>query len=330
MTLKTMVLWTAIVMLLMVSGTTCTISARSVEQINKGIDAGQKAVDFISKLGPDEEKDQPLTQVHKIFRSVGKFASFLGAVGGLVSFVLSFIPQAESAELKYMKAKFGEVNLKLDHITSKLDNIKALITYENQRSVYVGSASKILFAHKQLSVFLDELESTPCQDEKNCKRVRARIASRYVDDFRVKQDIFKILNGAVKSTSAFGDPLLVLTKTTFKCDVGKIDQLANSILKLSFKAQQVILAYEKLTGSKFSITQSMNDWLKSIYDLRTGTYKIKRQCLNQISSYMKDDVENEKYQVGVSSNDQANREVKKFMETKYYWLGWVRHSRRCH
>ena len=325
MTLKTMILSTAVVMLLMVSDTTGEISSRSVAQINAGISAGEKVVNFISNLGPEKEENQPVTQVHKIFGTLGKMASFLGAAGGLISFALSFIPQSESAELKYMKAKFAEVNLKLDKITSELDNIKALITYENQRSVYVSSASKILFAHKQLSVFLNELESTPCQNEKNCKRVRARIASRYVDDFRLKQDIFKIINGAIKSTSAFGDPLLILTKNTFKCDVAKIDHLANSILKLSFKAQQVILAYEKLIGSKFSITQSMNDWLKSIYDLRTSTYNVKQQCLRRISDYMSDDVKDEKYQVGASSNDEANSEVRKFMEGKYNWLGWVRH-----
>ena len=306
----------AMVILLMVSNTVSEMSQLSKDKVNSGIAGGQKVVEFVSKLG------DPKTS--KVFDSLGKMSSFLGAAGVLVSFALLFVPRSESAELKFMRKKFAEVNQKLDIITTELDNVKALITYESQRAAYVGSASKILFGVKQLSAFLDELEKTPCSDAKNCKRVRAKIASRYVKHFDVKQEMFKILNGAITPTSAFGDPLLVLMKKTFKCDVGKIDHLANSILKLSFKAQQVILAHEKLIGSKFSITQSMNDWLKSLYALRDSAYSIKKQCFSKISGYMLEDINNKKYQVGVSSNKQANQEVRKVMDEKYKWLGWVR------
>ena len=312
---KTMKILSVMIILLLIDNTMCQMSAKSVEKVNGGISGGEKIVNFISKLG------DPKTS--KVFDALGKMTSFLGAAGGLISFALLFVPKSDSAGLKYMKKKFSEVNLKLDRITSELDNVKNLITYESQRAVYVGSASKILFAHKQLSTFLNELQNTPCPDAKRCERIRAGIASRYVDNFNVKQYIFKILNGAIKPTSAFGKPLIDLTRKTFKCDVGKIDHLANSILKLSFKAQQVILTHEKLTGSNFSITQSMNDWLKSIYDLREVTYNTKQNCLKQISYYMINDINDKKYQVNVASNSQANQEVKKFMDTKYKWLGWV-------
>ena len=310
-----MIKLSVIVIVLLIDNTMGEMSAKSVAKVNGGISGGEKIVDFISKLG------NPKTS--KVFDSLGKMASFLGAAGGLISFALLFVPTSDSVELKYLKEKFSEVNMKLDRITSELDNVKDLITYESQRAVYVGSASKILNAHKQLSTFLNELQSTPCPDAKRCERIRAGIASRYVDNFNVKQDMLKILNGAIKPTSAFGDSLLDLTRKTFECDVGKIDHLANSILKLSFKAQQVILTHEKLTGSNFSITQSMNDWLKSIYDLREVAYNTKQNCLKQISYYMIKDINEKKYQVGVASNSQANQEVKKFMDGKYKWLGWV-------
>ena len=38
---------------------------------------------------------------------------------------------------------------------------------------------------------------------------------------------------------------------------------------------------------------------------------------------MTTDIIDKKYQVGVASNSQANQEVKKFMDEKYKWLGWV-------
>ena len=316
MAAKSMILWLSMVALLLATSAMGEMSANTKDKINDGIAGGQKVVKFISKLG------DPKT--HKVFDTLGKMASFLGAAGGLVSFALLFVPASDSEELKYMKEKFTEVNTKLDRITAQLDDVKSLITYENQRAGYLNSASKILFAHKRLSVFLNELQTTQCQNENDCKRVRTRIVSRYVNEFNVKNHIFKILNGALKPTSAFGDPLLGVIKRTFKCDVGKIDHFANSILKLSFKAQQVILAHEKLTGSKKSITLSMDEWLKSLYELRDNTYKTKKECFDRISDYMIADINDKKYQVGVSSNDHANQEVKTFMDEKYRWLGWVR------
>ena len=310
-----MIRLSVIVIVLLIDNTMGEMSAKSVAKVNGGISAGEKIVTFISKLGDSKTSE--------VFDALGKMSSFLGAAGGLISFALLFVPKSDSAELKYMKEKFSEVNMKLDRITSELGNVKDLITYESQRTVYVDSASKILIAHKQLSTFLNELQSTPCPDEKSCERIRTGIASRYIDDFNVKQDMFKILNGAIKPTSAFGDPLIDLTRKTFKCDVGKVDYLANSILLLSFKAQQIVLTHEKLTGSNFSITQSMNDWLKSIYDLREATYNTKQHCFKHISNYMITDINDKKYQVGVASNSQANQEVKKFMDQKYKWLGWV-------
>ena len=288
----------------------------TVTRIEKGIGSGEKAVELVSKFF-----DKKGTK--KAFKSLEKMTAFLGAAGGLISFALAFLPKADSAELKYMKEKFAEVNRKLDKITTELDNINSLITYDTQRALYAEPASKILHGHKQLLLFLDELQKTPCEDKKSCERERVAIASRYVNDFKIKPDFYKILNGAIKQKSTFTEPLLDLTRKTFKCDVGKIDHLANNILMLSFKAQQLILAHEKLTGSKFSITQSMNDWLKSMYVLRKVTYSTKQPCFDHIYNYMMADINDKKYQHGVSSNNEANQKAKKFMEEKYKWLGWV-------
>ena len=306
-----------IALVLLVSSCYSEMNADVVEKINGGLEGGTGVIEFISGLGDAKSS--------KVFNALGKMAGFLGAAGGLVSFALLFLP-TQSEELAYMKKKFAEVNMKLDRITTELDNIKALIKYENQRSVYVTSASKILFGHKKLMDFLNEIQKTRCSGKNACKRIRARIASRYVRYFDVKHDIFKIINGALKPISAFGDPLLKIVKTTFKCDVGKIDHLSNSILKLAFKAQQVILIHEKLTGSKHSIVQSMDDWLKSVYRLRDATEKVKGTCYKNIKNYMINDINDKKYQVGVSSNEQANKELKAFLDGKYKWLGWIVYS----
>ena len=244
MVIKTTMLWLWVIsLLLLVSNTTCEISEESVEKIKSGTELGEALLDPISGFGKS-----------KLFNSLGKMASFLGPVGGIISFALLFAPKSESQELQYMKRKFSEVNRKLDQITSELDNVKDLITYENQRAVYVESASKIEYGYRQLLSFLDELQSTPCQNNESCRRIRTQIAKRFVEDFNVKEHLLKIVNGATKRTSPFGEPLLELVRKTFKCDVGKIDDLANGILRLSFKAQQVILAYEKLKGSNHIVS----------------------------------------------------------------------------
>ena len=305
----------AVSVLLLVCNSTCEISEESVEKINNGIELGETMLDTVSKLGKS-----------KLFDSLGNMAGFLGPVGGIISFALLFAPKSESEELQYMKKKFAEVNRKLDQITSELDNVKDLITYENQRSVYVKSASKIEYGYQQLLHFLDELQNTSCTNKKSCDRERIRIGERYVKDFNVKEHLFMIVNGATRKISQFNEPLLELVRKTFKCDVGKIDDLANGILRLSFKAQQVILAYEKLKGSNHSITQSVNDWLKAVYDLREATYIIKKPCFDHISTYMIADIKDKKYQIDASSNEEATRMVKTFMEKKYKWLGWVAYS----
>ncbi|XP_065069406.1 uncharacterized protein LOC135694543 [Rhopilema esculentum] len=286
--------------------------------ITAGFTTGEKIAETIAKF------QDPKTS--KVFGVIDKMTSFLGAAGGFVSLILAFLPQQDSAELAYMKKQFTLVNTKLDKITSELDNIKGLITYENQRAAYHSSAHAILFGHKQMMRLFNELQKTRCTTKANCKRIRTRIAQRYIASLNVKVHLDKILHGSSKPTSSFGDPLLLLVKKTFKCDISKINQFANGVFKLAFKGQQVVLLYEKLTGSKHSITQSMNDWLKSIYDLRGMSWKMKQQCFNNIKTQMIKDIRNSKYQIGSKTNAIANAKVKRFLELKYPWLDVVAFS----
>ena len=104
---KTSLLLLAMVILLIVSNTVSEMSQLSKDKVNSGIAGGQKVVEFISKLGDPK--------VSKVFDSLGKMASFLGAAGGLISFALLFVPKSDSPELKFMKKKFAEVNQKTRH-----------------------------------------------------------------------------------------------------------------------------------------------------------------------------------------------------------------------
>ena len=285
-----------------------------VAKIKDGLESGSSALDVIANL-----KDT------KAFEKLGKLAGALGAVGGIISFALVFV-DVQSAEMTFMKKKFAEVNGKLDIITKKLDNVENIIKLENQRSAYIQYANKITTGHRELQKFLSELQKTKCSNIQSCKLTRSRISERYLKYFDVKGDLFAILSGALNGTAPFGDPLLNLVKTTFKCDVGKIESYSSSMFFLAFKAQQVVLAYEGLTGSNYSIVQSMDGWLELIYQLREATNRVKKSCYDEIKSFMNEDIIDKKYQVGASSNEEANKKLKAFLENKYKWLDWVVYS----
>ena len=294
------------------------ISSDTKEMIKSGLDSGTALVDTLSALGnPDTSR---------LFKTLGKMAGFLGAAGGLVSFILAFLPAQDSAELAYMKKQFTLVNTKLDTITSELDNIKDLIKYENQRAAYLPASNAILFGYRELSRFMNEIQRTPCRQKSSCKRIRARIASRFVNSFNVKHRLESILHATFQRTSVFRESLLPLVSKRFKCSFAKINHFSNGVLKLAFKGQEVILAHEKLTGSKQSIAQSMNDWFTNIYRLRSKTYSVKNKCFRSIKNLILKDVRNSDYQIKAKTNEIANMQVKTFLEKKYPWLSVVAFS----
>ena len=117
--------------------------------------------------------------VSSFVSAIGSFAPFLSAFGAFLSIVLAFLPKQDSAELKYMKEKFAEVNSKLDIITDKLDGIEKLITFEAQRAVYVTAEHDVTYGYKKLNEFYTESEKTPCSNKKDCLKKRTKIAERY-------------------------------------------------------------------------------------------------------------------------------------------------------
>ena len=296
----------------------CTedMSSDTIEKINGGFEGGLAVLDGIMAN---------IDEGGKLFKKLGKLAGVLGAAGGLLSFALLFV-ETESAEMTFMKEKFAEVNMKLDVITGKLGKIENIIVYENQRSAYIQYSTDINNGYKELNNFLKESLRVKCPDKQACKKIRLGIASRYVKKFDIKNKLITIIDGAIKGTKPFGDAMLHLVGTTSKCDVGKIQSFSTQILLLALKAQEVIMAHETLTGSNFSIVQSMDNWLKSVYELRDAKNKEVNLCYNNIKKYMLENIEDKKYQVGVSSNKEANTKLKGFLDNKYRWLDWIIYS----
>lgn len=290
------------------------MSKTTKNQITTGLKEFKGVVDAWEKV----------TSNQKLVSNIQKLSPYLGVVGGLVSFALVFLPAQDSPELAYMKKEFSEVNMKLDRITQKLNSVKDIITLENQRAAYVKDASKILFAYKKLTQnYIPQMAAiTSCSSTRDCLRQRLRVSESYKKTFDVKSSLYTVLTGTMHSTSVFGDPLLDLIKKTHECDINKVIDFADGVIKLAFKGQQVVLAHEKLTGTKMSISQSMKDWSKMVYGLRQKTDNIKTSCYNNIDRYITADVRQKKYQLDFSSNRDAANKMKADLEKKYPWIYW--------
>ena len=245
----------------------------------------------------------------------------LGAFFGLFS--LMFSAGSESAEMTYMKEQFGEVNMKLDTISQDVNQIKDLITDNTLRAAYIADEGKILNGYNQLQDFLRELQNLSCNAGSNCARERIRIASRYDQYFDINSNMQNIFRGAMDPTPVFSKPLIEQIKSSSDCNVRDIQNLADGILKLAIKEQKVTMIHEMLSGTNYSITIRMNNWLKQMYTLKHHTDKAVSGCFKDIGKYIKKDVGDPKYQSGYSANSAASNALKQHLEKKYFWLNWI-------
>jgi len=184
----------------------------------------------------------------------------------------------------------------------------------------------ITFGFKQLNGFYDEIEKLKCS--KDCEKQRLKVAERYLKDFKnAESALFKIITGSIEK-SVFKDPLLELVQKKYKCDVGKLTEFTESIFNLAEKAQQVILAYQKLAGTDVSIVNSLKSWLQLVYDLRSYYYSVKNACFTNMKEtrgnrYLQEDITDLKYQLNYGNNDDAIKALNSDLEAKYAWLKWV-------
>eukprot|EP00794_Sanderia_malayensis_P017345 gene17345-19077_t len=310
------------------------ISKEEKEAITTGIESGKEIAEGLSNFKPvtsglaNSERLQRFTKGlgKRLINNLGNIAGFLGAAGGLVSLIMIFLPEQDSAELKYMKEQFGIVNHKLDKVVAKIDNLENIIKLESQKAAYLSASNKILHAQRQLLRFMDETFKLKCSPP-NCKRKRMSIAKRYIKDLNVKLYMESVLHASYKPVPAFGDkPLLELVSDRYKCQVTEIDKFADGILYLALKGQESVFAHEIMTGSNHSISQSMADWLKNVNNLRNKVNQVKSKCFKNFQSQVIKEIKKTEYQSGSASNKEANQKVIKKLNQHYPWISTVAFS----
>ena len=256
-------------------------------------------------------------------KSLEKVTGALGAFLGLFSFIFTKARKIASPEMRYMRKQFGIINTKLDTISQDIDQIKNLITEETQKAAYIADEGKILNGYNELQNFFRELEKQNCTAGRNCEREMLDLASRYDQYFDVYSSMQNIFRGALDNTSVFSKPLLDHIKTSSDCSIPKIQNFSNGVIRLAIKAQTVQMIHQMLTVSNYSITTTMHSWLQQMYALKKHTDAVISDCLENISNYIRKDVNDPKFQSDHTSNTEAANEMKKHLETKYFWLNWI-------
>ena len=251
-----------------------------------------------------------------------QFEIVTSVLGTWFSFI-SLLFSPESPELKYMKLKFGEINMKLNSITQDLDDIKNIITEESLKTAFIADENNVLNGYKQLQSFFDELQNLNCTDKDICLRERTRIAERYLPYFDISENMENIYRGAMDNTTIFAKPLIEQIKLSHQCDVPRILRFADGITKLAYKEKQVTMVHEMLSGSVYSIAERMNNWLKRMYVLKDFVNLEIEDCFRNIKSFIIKDIRNPKFQSGDLTNSDAANQMRLFLEAKYDWLYFV-------
>ena len=269
----------------------------------------------------------------EIFPEIEPMTTVLSAIFGFFSMLfgsqsdeLQLLKQEmklTKQEMKLMKHEFGEINMKLDTITKDLDLIKNLIVDTSLKSAYIADENSILNGFQKLGTFVDELNNMSCSSADDCARKRMKIEAMYLPYFDVSQNIDNIYRGAMDNTTVFSEPLLDHINKTYECDVPKVKLFTNGIIKLAFKEQQVTMVFNMLSGSTYSITNALNNWMKRMYKLDDYSKKITRYCLDNINIFMLRDIKAPKYQSAYNSNYEAAKAVRNDLIEKYSWLDWT-------
>ena len=319
----------ALFRLILVVSLFCCIYATSNKTASK-IGAIKPATDSRENAAEEIERVQTALKVTKSFVTViGKLSKALGPVASILSAFLGYfaslfgIHSGESPEMKLMKKEFGEINMKLDTITQDLDLIKDLILDASIKSAYISDEHAILNGFHSLQILVNELHNVTCTKADDCQRQRLRIGERYLPHLDIRQNMDNIYRGATDSTMVFSEPLLDHINRTYQCDVPKVEQFTEGIIKLAFKEQQVTMVYNMLGGSAYSITHTLNNWMKRIYKLKDYSKTITSSCLDNIKHFMLKDITSPKYQSNYQSNFIAATAIRNDLVQKYPWLDWI-------
>ena len=262
-------------------------------------------------------RTKSLLKLQKVGRILGKMAPFLGVAGFLVPFILAFFGQKDQ-KLEIMQKHFFEVNEKLDMIDSKLDEIKVLITSEVQKATYIQVESDITFGYRQMKLMFKEIKNVQdgCKTKEQCSRDKMKIGVRFSKKMKATEKaLHTLLRGLAGSSSEVQKSLMSVIMEETNCNIPQMMTFYEKMFSLSRQGQMVVLVLQQLQGSKMSLLESTNHWLKSMHAFRDRMYETTNHCYKNVRTYVYDDLEK---MSGSDVND-----IKIQLDRKYDWIEWV-------
>ena len=282
-----------------------------VKSVSAASGAAGKAAQGVGKIG----------MMMKAVSFIGKAAPFLSVAGFLIPMILGIVG-GDSAQVKLLKAEFFKVNKKLDEMTKKLDKINSKITLENQKAAYLDEQETIKFSYGKIELMINQTGAVNCEAKtaKECQREKIQIGESFVKYFEnteiAMHTIFQPGDGSV-----FKEPLMKMMRENYECDIPKLTEIFKKLWGLSKNAQMVVQLKEKLSGSKMSVVQSTDTYLKMIYKFRADFYTQINECRRQMFETNK--TANLFVKDIKAKEDKSLLEIKKTLEEKYNWFKWV-------
>ena len=250
----------------------------------------------------------------------GRLAGMFGAIGSLIGVILAFIPGEDSPELQLMKEEFGKMSQKMDTIARSLDDTKDLIKIASQKAAYIQYENNIHHGYSRMQECMKKVEEAQCTGVKECKRKKLAIAEGFVSDMNVRKDVEAIFRG-VTSDTAFGSALLKLLKEQSKCNVPKLNLLANKVTALISKGVIVSIFHDMLKQVDYDVLDDSKRADKMFTIIEVQRQAIQDSCFNNFDYWMTLDVQNSNSDFSADIQG-TNTNLVYMLNKKYPWVHW--------
>ena len=204
----------------------------ALDKVNAGVEATNGIMEM---LGDDEVTDK----FGKIGQIAKKLGPFLGAIGPAIALISVFLPAAPSAEMKYMKKKFAEVDAKFDQVFHEFHAVKNLVMKTGLKAQYAA------YEHTILSL------STKLQEYLSADSAYADVYNRsFIREYAYGYDgaSYKVWNGMMEKSRVLSDNIAITAMDFFDNDRKEVQRVMKGVLNLLLQGVKVELAFLKARG----------------------------------------------------------------------------------
>ena len=288
------------------------------ENIRQTTETFQTVLTGISEI--DFKVDGLTGRLKTLSKLSSKIAGVMGVFGSILSIVLAFLPQQESAELKLMKAEFGKLTEKIDQVAQSVDDVKDLIKLQTHKTAYIGDENKIIYGFSRMQECRERLDNVVCSNRTDCRRKKIEVAEGYIASLNIREHVENILRGSI-ANGAFGTALLSLIQEQSKCHVPKINRFINRVFALIMKGMSVVMLHDLLVVPDYQYMEGVTRTNNMLRNLTSKKQDVEDSCLNDISYWMRLDVGKSKDKFTHESRD-TNKIIVQTLTGKYPWVNW--------